>query len=796
MRLLRKVVAGILVTALVLAAIAATIGYVTVRRAFPQINGTLQVAGLHEPVEIVRDKWGVPHIYAQNEHDVFFAQGYVHAQDRLWQLELSRRVGAGRLSEVLGEAALENDRFLRTIGLYRAAQADYETLPAEVIDVLQAYADGVNASISAHHDRLPLEFMLLGFAPEPWTPVDSLAWGKVMCLSLGGSWEHELLWAQLLNSLGEDRVLELAPGYPDQGPFIIPSEAKSYAQLDLSLLETASAVRDLLGGGNSHLGSNNWVVDGTMTASGRPMLANDPHLGIQMPSIWYEVHLVAGDLDVVGASFPGAPGVIIGHNRDIAWGVTNAGPDVQDLYIERINPDNPYQYQYDGRWEDMTVLREKIAVKGRDRPEQLEVRLTRHGPIMNEVGCDSEETMSLRWTALEGGQLFRSVYMLDTARNWEEFREALRYWQAPSQNFVYADVDGNIGYQLPGHIPVRPKGEGLVPVPGWTSEYEWAGYIRFDELPYVYNPRTHFVVTANNKVVPDSYPYFISREWAEPYRAQRITNLLQAGAGWTIEGFRDIQADTYSATGERLAALLLNVGPSNWLEKRAFRFLEEWDSRLTADSGAGGITEVLLWRLLVNTFGDEVARAGLDEDDFVGFASALLTLLDDPTSPWFDDVRTPEVESQHDILQTSLQETTDFWARRYGDLVGNKDEQWAWGKIHTATFEHVLGAVSPLHLLFNRGPVAVGGSGNTVCACGYEYGDFGVSSLPSYRQIIDVGEWQNSRSQHTTGQSGQPLHKHYADMIDAWRKVEHHRMLYEREDILADKEGTLVLQPS
>lgn len=795
MRLLRKVVTGILVTALILATIAVTIGYVVIRRTFPQINGTLQVAGLVDAVEIVRDKWGVPHIYAKNEHDLFFAQGYVHAQDRLWQLEFSRRIGAGRLSEVLGEAGLENDRFLRTIGLYRAAQADYEVLPAEVIDVLQAYSDGVNAFIDTHRGRLPLEFMLLGFTPEPWTPVDSLAWGKVMCLSLGGNWEHELVWAQLLDALGEEKVLELAPRYPEQGPFIIPPEAKSYAQLDLSVLETASAVRDLLAASSANLGSNNWVVDGTMTASGRPMLANDPHLGIQIPSIWYEVHLVSGDLDVVGASFPSVPGVIIGHNRDIAWGVTNVGPDVQDLYIERVNPDNPYQYEYDGRWEDMTVLSEEIVVKGRDQPEKLEVRLTRHGPIMNAVGCEAEETMSLRWTALEGGQLFRSAYMLDKARNWDEFREALRYWQAPSQNFVYADVEGNIGYQMPSHIPIRPKGEGLVPVPGWTSEYEWSGYIPFEELPFVYNPPNHLVVTANNKVVPDSYPYFISREWAEPYRAQRITDLLESGAGWTVDGFRDIQADTYSTTGDCLAAQLLDLGPSNWLEERAFRFLEEWDCDLDADSGAGGITEVLLWRMLVNTFGDEVEQAGLDEDDFVGFPSALLAILDDAANPWFDDVRSPQVENRDDILQRSTQETTDFWARRFGDLVGNKDEQWAWGKVHTATFEHTLGSVSPLHLLFNRGPIAVGGSDDTVYACGYSYGDFAVGTLSSYRQIIDVGEWQDSRSQHTTGQSGQPLHKHYADMIEPWRKVEHHPMLFEREDILANKEGTLVLQP-
>ena len=806
MKILRKVVFGILVVMLVLLLIVGSGAYLFfVRRSWPQVNGTLHVAGLQDRVEVYRDAWGVPHIFAQNEHDVFFAQGYVHAQDRLWQMEFSRRVAAGRLSEILGEETLKTDRFLRTIGLYRAAQADLAVLPAETVDVLQAYADGLNAFVETHRDRLPLEFALLGFQPERWTPTDSLAWGKVMCLDLGDNWERELLREQLVSAFGEEKVQELVPPYPSQGPLIIPPEAKSYAYVDSALLSDYQDVKATLGICGPHVGSNNWVVDGSKTASGMPLLANDTHLGIQMPSIWYEIHLSAGDLDVVGMSFPGAPGVIIGHNRHIAWGVTNLGPDVQDLYVEKINPDNPDQYEFKGQWEDMTVLHEEIRVKGRDAPVELKVRLTRHGPILTPVVPEAKEQLALRWTALDGGQLFRSVHMLNRARDWDEFRYALRYWDAPSQNFVYADTQGNIGYQAPGRIPIRAKGQGLVPVPGWTGEYEWTGYIPFEELPFVYNPPTHYVVTANNQIVPDNYPHFITYEWAKPFRAQRIEQLLQAKDSLTPDDFRDMQADTYSIPGARLTPYILSLEEEGWLWERASKFLREWDGYVTAESGGAGIFEVTYWRFLVNTFGDELKDAGIvkgdlmspdpKDDEWLGSPMALLTIVDDKDNEWFDDVHTPEVEDRDDILRRSFQEALDFWGNRHGDLIGNRSSQWAWGKIHQATFAHPLGGVKPLNLIFNRGPVPMGGSNDTVDVAGYKLGVFGQEVVPSQRHIMDLGDWTQSGSQHTTGQSGQPFHKHYGDMIASWRDVELHPMWYEKDDIEANKKALLILEP-
>jgi penicillin amidase len=485
--------------------------------------------------------------------------------------------------------------------------------------------------------------------------------------------------------------------------------------------------------------------------------------------------------------------VIIGHNRDIAWGVTNVGPDTQDLYVEKINPANPNQYEFRGQWEDMTVIAEEIRVKGRSDPEKFTVRLTRHGPLMTPVVSGAPEQLALRWAALEGGGLFRSVYLLDRASNWDEFRAALRHWQAPSQNFVYADKDGNIGYQMPGNIPIRAKGQGLVPVPGWTGEYEWTGYIPFDELPFVYNPPTHYIVTANHKVVPDDYPYFISAEWAEPSRAQRINDLLRDNDNLTVDDMRDIQADTYSIPAAKIMPYILALGPEGWLQERAFKFLHAWDFRMEKESGAAGITEAILWRTLVNTFGDELEGAGISDSTWEGSVTGLFNIIQERDNRWFDDVRTAEVEDRDAILRRSVQEAMEFWRRRFGDLVGNLDSQWAWGKVHTATFAHPLGSVKPLNLIFDRGPVAACGSWCTVDAAAYGAGDFTVAALSSYRQIIDVGAWQNSRSQHTTGQSGQPFHKHYDDMIRPWEAVQHHPMLYEKDDIVANQEGLLVL---
>lgn len=795
MRTLKRAFSTLVIVLLVAALLFACGAYqVLFRATFPVTSGTLSIGGLMGRVEVVRDQWGVPHIYADSERDVYFAQGYVHAQDRLWQMEFNRRLASGRLSEVLGETTLDSDRLVRTLGLRRAAERELQVLPPEVLGELSAYAEGVNAFIAGHRNHLPLEFQILGFVPEPWTPTDSIAWAKVMALGLDGNWENELERQRLTAKLGEQKVNELFPAYPEDAPVIVAAETRELGQVDGSLLAGSRQFRELSGYPSSYSGSNNWVVDGSMTATGKPLLANDPHLGIQMPSLWYEVHLSAGTLDVIGVSFPGCPGVIIGHNQSIAWGVTNSRVDVQDLYVEHIN--DAGQYEYMGRWYDLTNVTESIRVKGRSEPVPLTVRLTRHGPLLSSDNSSTGSPVALRWTALEGGGMFTSLHLLNRAQNWEQFRTALRHWNSPAQNFVYADTEGNIGYQLPGAIPIRNQGQGVHPVPGWSGEYEWNGYIPFEELPSAYNPSQHYLVTANNRIVSDEYPYFLSANWGDPSRAQRITRLLEGKKGLTVSDMRDIQADAYSLAASRVMPYVLALGPEGWLQERAFRFFEHWDYQMRSESGAAGIAEVVQSRILMNTFGDELAGVEVEPGSWANIAQALIRIIDDPSSSWFDDVTTPVVENRDQILRRSVDEAMEFWRRHYGDLVGNLDSQWAWGKVHTATFEHVLGSVPALGLLLNRGPVAVAGSWCTVNANAYYPGSFEVASIPSYRQVVDLSSWKDSLWQHTTGQSGQALNRHYDDMIDDWQSVHPQQMLYERTDVLAEAEAILVLLPA
>ncbi len=804
MRWLRRIVVVIGILVLLVVLLIPLAGYLILRRSFPIIEGTVQVPGLKVPVEVYRDKWGVPHIYAQNVEDLFFAQGYVTAQDRLWQMEFNRRVGSGTLSEVLGEATLENDRFIRTIGWRKIAEVEAANLDPESRLTLKAYAAGVNAFID--QSILPPEFLILGFKPDPWTPADSIAWAKVMAWDLGGNWEAELLRASLIEKLGEEKANQLAPPYPADAPLVIPSEALGYQMPGIDrLLRQARRLKELLGAQGAGLGSNNWVVDGQKSATGMPLLANDMHLGIQMPSIWYEVHLVGGGVNVEGYSFPGLPGVIVGHNEDIAWAVTNAGPDVQDLYIEKVNPANPDQYEYRGQWLDMEIVEEEIEIKG-EEPVVERVRLTRHGPLITSVVEGVTETLAFRWTALEPNQILKSVMMLNRAKNWEEFREALKYWAVPSQNFVYADREGNIGYQMPGWIPIRAQGQGLVPVPGWTGEYEWEGYIPFEELPHDYNPPTHYIVTANNKVIGDQYPYFISRDWDIGHRAQRIREFLEAKSTLSLEDIEAIHADTYSLPAKIFLPYLLALEPEGWLQERAMSQLKNWDLNNDTDSTGAGIFQVFYLMLVKNTFADELGEELFA--DYLGTRTwhhlALEAMMGEPHSPWFDDVSTPEGENRDDIVRRSFAEACDLWGKRFGDA----PHEWTWGRLHTVTFDHPLGAVKPLNLVFNRGPIPARGSGFTVNAASFDYSVFAeglkpaeigevfaVQSGVSQRLIVDLSDFSNSLSIHTTGQVGIPFHKHYGDMITPWQGVEYHPLLWEKDEIEENREGLLILEP-
>ncbi|HET9908082.1 MAG TPA: penicillin acylase family protein, partial [Anaerolineales bacterium] len=526
-------------------------------KSFPQVDGEIQLEGLDGAVDIYRDNMGIPHIYATTTHDLFFAQGFVHAQDRFWQMDFWRHVGSGRVAEMF-PSQVETDAFIRTLGWRVTAEQEWEQLPPPLKDQLNAYTEGVNAYLKDHEaTALSLEYTILGllnanYKIEPWTPVHSLTWGKAMAWDLRGNMGAEIERAALLKTLTPQQVEALFPPYPQDLPVIvnkigngdsadlqtqsiafdIPEETLAALQHNTSLLDVA------LGPVGDGIGSNSWAISGSRTSTGLPLLANDPHLSIQMPSIWYQAHLEckpvseACPYNVAGFTFAGVPGVIIGHNQRIAWGLTNVGPDVMDLYIERVNPDNPNQYEVNGQWVDFETRKEVIHVAGGD-PVEITVRSTRHGPVISEtygplknentnddpkfipfkerVGIDLPEqyVISLKWTALSPSTPFEAVWGFNLAQNWKEFREAAQHFHVPAQNLLYADVEGNIGYQMPGDIPIRANGEGTFPVPGWTDEYEWTDFIPFEELPFTYNPPEGYIVTANNQVPPRDYPYLI-----------------------------------------------------------------------------------------------------------------------------------------------------------------------------------------------------------------------------------------------------------------------------------------------
>ena len=571
-------------------------------RSFPQVDGSIQAQGLDAAVDVYRDQAGVAHIYASSAHDLFFTQGYVHAQERFWQMDAWRHIGSGTLSEMFGQDQVETDAFLRTLGWKQTAEAEWEGLDQDSRDILAAYAEGVNAYLKDHSgDALSLEYAVLklinpNYSIQPWTPVNSLTWGKAMAWDLRGNMDEEIERAVLLKTLTQEQVDELYPDYPADHPLIvnqISSESvDSQANLNVAtgtdteaiaqvLLDQAysnvNLLDELLGPLGDGIGSNSWAVSGSLTASGSPLLANDPHLTIQMPSIWYQVNLHcypatdACSYEVAGFSFAGVPGVVIGHNANIAWGFTNTGPDVMDLYIEKVNPDNPNQYEVNGEWVDFETRMETIAVSGGEAVE-LTVRSTRHGPVISDTYGDlmdegdpdapdfvpfREKTgvelpenyvIALKWTALTPSTPFEAMWGFDKAINWEEFRESAAKFHVPAQNLLYADVEGNIAYQMPGDIPIRAAGDGRIPVPGWTDEYEWTGFVPFDELPYSFNPDEGYIVTANNQVPPNDYPYLITTDWDYGFRANRIVEMI-ANANGPIDAayFQQMQGDAYDA---------------------------------------------------------------------------------------------------------------------------------------------------------------------------------------------------------------------------------------------------------
>ncbi|MBS1906266.1 MAG: penicillin acylase family protein [Actinobacteria bacterium] len=890
-RIIGRTVFGLIAGIVVLATAAALFLVWTVQRSFPQTTGELALKGLQAPVTVQRDDRGIPTVTADNSHDLFFAQGFVHAQDRFWEMDFRRHVTSGRVAELFGSSQVATDEFLRTLDWHGIAEKEVANMDPTTRGYYQAYADGVNAYLADHKGaEASFEYAVVGmtnpgYRIAPWTPADSVAWLKAMAWDLRGNVEDETTRALLAPTVDTATMNEIYPAYPfDRNPVIVPtitpmgqggSGSRSVAVAVAASADgsapgastgsatgdagsasggggsastpaaagpavrwttagsTLEAVQTLLGNPGEGIGSNSWVVSGSLTATGKPLLANDPHLGAALPSVWYQMQLrcrtvsAACPFDVGGFSFSGLPSIVIGHNADIAWGFTNLTTDVTDLYIEKIDGD---AYWRDGVSVPLQTRTETIKVAGGD-DITLTIRSTVHGPIVSgltddftalaktpivgradagspggETGVAPDSTaaalpgqyaVSLRWTALDPGTTSTAIFAMNTAKDFTDFRHAASLFDVPAQNLIYADQKGNIGYQTPGRLPIRGAGNGYLPQPGWSSAFDWTGYIPFEQLPVSYNPEKGYIVTANNAIVPDSYPYFLSRDWDYGYRAARISKLIERTAAQhplTAQDMRRIQFDQQSWIGKQLAAEMQELPPSKDAGVRqAVGLLKTWDAQASADSAAAAYANVLWQNLALNIFANREHRLPMDgQGRLFTVVGAILEKPDDPlwTNPKIG------VAGRDEMLALSA-------TQAYDELVkaqGSDPSRWNWGDLHAITLTHqTLGksGIAPIEWLFNRGPYPVGGGSSLVDATGWPLGgSYATTTVPSMRMVVDLSDFDASTWNHLTGASGHAFSPHYTDQTENWSKGVQSPWAFSTKAVDAATVDTLVLKPA
>jgi penicillin amidase len=748
------------------------------RAPLPKTRGTISVAGLTAPVSVARDARGVARIEARTVEDLCFAQGFCLGQDRMFQLELYRRIAAGRLSEFAGAEGLASDRLFRTLGLHRRAEAEVATIPRRGRDYLEAYAAGVNAAAAAM-PAPPVEFQVLRIEPEPWTPADSLAIGKIIALGFSTNMETELFRAELVGLIGAEKVARLEPQYPGGNP-VVTQPGIPWSGDALELAAQIAEVRQIAGFGPEPVGSNNWAVSGDRSATGSPLLAGDPHITSSIPDVWYTVELSSPDLEMRGGAMPGFPGVVIGQTGEVAWSFTNVMADVQDLFVERVrsaHEGSPPAYEFDGDWRPLTVLHERIDVRGR-HPEPLEIWETHHGPIMNRPLGARGEPLALSWTALDEAWPAHLAVDCGYARSGRELVDIFSDHTVPCMNLVWADSGGSIGYKLIGRLPIRRGGCPDLPKPGWTGEYEWDGYVPFDELPEIVDPPGGVIVTANNRIAPDDYPHHITSDYLDGYRAARIEELLSERARHSLDDFERIQMDVFSIPGAETARRICRLDPAGQREIRTLERLRSWDGRLDTETIAGTVVQVFTVHF-ARAIG--MAVIGDDEQAARWISKSMLGFTAMTSSPWRFQARMLELWEEgdgeliggrdwDDLALSALASALDELEQRYGaDPTG-----WRWGHVHGVRFAHALGE--------GRGPIArvldrvlsrrapAGGGHEAVCAIGYvaHGGDYTGVWGPSFRLLADLGDPANSRWQHMTGQSGHPGSPHYDDLIEGW----------------------------
>jgi penicillin G amidase len=835
------------VVVLVLVLVAGLVtGFMLTHRPLPQTTGQTEVPGLAGEVTVVRDEHGIPQLYGDSMDDLIRAQGYVHAQERFYEMDIRRHITAGRLSELFGDTALETDKFIRTMGWRRVAERELALVAPDTRVALEAYADGVNAYLADRPlGELGLEYTVLragglDYRPEPWTPVDSLAWLKAMAWDLRGNMTDEIDRALALAEHTPAEVRQLYPPYPyDEHAPIVGQGAvvdgvfeqdatepatrlprrPAYLSGARPVLRRVHGLADrmpaLLGRGDG-IGSNAWVVSGDHSATGEPLLANDPHLGVSVPGIWMQMGLhcrtVSEDcpLDVAGFTFSGVPGVVIGHNADIAWGFTNLGPDVSDLYLERVRGD---RWRYDGRWRNLRTRTERIEVRDGD-DVRLTVRSTKHGPLLSDVSEDYQRlgrqapvdhpepggdayAVSLAWTALQPAPTADAILRLNLATDWDSFRKAAARFDIPAQNLVYADREGHIGYQAPGRIPIRKSGnDGNLPAEGWRPDDDWTGnFIPFDGLPNVIDPDEGFIVTANQAVIGPDYPFHLTDDWDRGYRSQRIRDVIEDEEELSVAEMQALQTDNRNPIAPALTPYLLEIElPRSYWDDGQEK-LRAWDYDQDADSQAAAYFNVVWRNLLERTFEDELPEE-VWPDGGQRWMAVVSRLLGRPAHPWWDDATTDgEVETRDDILEDALRDARDEMTR----LQARNADEWSWGHLHHLDLTNQTLGTSGIGLvesLVNRGPWEVGGGGSAVDATSWDAVEgYGVTAAPSMRMVVSMRDFDESRWINLTGVSGHPYSDHYTDQTDLWAEGETLPWAFSADAVDAAGTATLRLVP-